>query len=58
LKVIDANIVTHLGVSMDWMLDLLTQLGTLSNYRVIADLYTLQTTKKGKVVSVTGCVSP
>jgi hypothetical protein len=29
---------------MDWILDLLTQLGTTSNYSAIANLHTLQTT--------------
>jgi hypothetical protein len=29
---------------MDWMLDLLTQLGTVSNYSATADLHTLQIT--------------
>jgi hypothetical protein len=29
---------------MDWILDLLTQLGTTSNYTAIGDLHTLQTT--------------
>jgi hypothetical protein len=45
----NANILTHLSVcdyrrGMDWILDLLTQLGTTSNYTAIANLHTSQIT--------------
>jgi hypothetical protein len=43
---------------MDWVLDLLTQLRTVSNYSAVADPHTLETIKKGKAIPVTGRGGP